>query len=249
MRAVIRLLSATCAGTALLACGSVGVAPPPAPAAYPLADEGEQLVTALEQACLRDPLNPGHWEHLAQALERQGQGARAALMRRQAQSLRAHDAASDYALLAGESAAPAAARTPRTEVVAIGGAMVQLRRVVAGAPPASPSPASPALAEGNLPVRLEISNGNGVTGMAAALARTMRGDDVKVVRLTNVRPYAVPVSRIEYQVDQQAAAQALAARLGMTASAPLEGPQRAEVRIVLGRDMLSAAVLRQRYLK
>ena len=103
--------------------------------------------------------------------------------------------------------------------------------------------------DAHLPVRLEISNGNGVTGMAAALARTMRGDDVKVVRLTNVRPFAVPVSRVEYQSDQQAEALALAARLGMTVTAPREGQQRAEVRIVLGRDLLSPAVLRQRYLK
>ena len=98
-------------------------------------------------------------------------------------------------------------------------------------------------------VRLEISNGNGVTGMAAALARAVRSDDVKVVRLTNMRPFAVPVSRIEYRADQQAAAQALAARLGMTATEPRADNQRAEARIGRGRDPLSLTVLRQRYLK
>ncbi|MBA5636553.1 LytR C-terminal domain-containing protein [Duganella sp. LX20W] len=269
MRTAIRLLSAACAGTALLACGSAGVAPP-GPAGHVLASEGEQAVTALEQACVHDPLDPGHWEQLAQALELQGQGERAALMRRQAQSLRTHDLERDYALLAArrreelersmpnraEEAPPHPPQAlARIEVIAVGGAMVQLRRVAAQAPAGSAlmgqaaSSSSPVAVAGNQPVRLEISNGNGVTGMAAALARTMRGDDVKVVRLTNVRPFAVPVSRVEYRADQQEAAEALATRLGMTVTAPREGQQRAEVRIVLGRDLLSPAVLRQRYLK
>ena len=283
--------------------------------AYLLAGDGGQAVSALEKACVLDPLNAVSWEHLAQALEQQGQGERAALMLRQARSLQAHDVRRDYALLADQSMAPATARalaarrgqdswpdagregehdaTPvvpapqpgwprslaRTEVVAAGGAMVQLRRVAAPAPsPASPAsalapqlplqapdvrpagapaallppsaPVAPALAaNAGMAVRLEISNGNGVTGMAAALARTVRSDDVKVVRLSNVRPFAVPVSRIEYRADQQAVAQVLAARLGMTATEPRADNQRAEVRIVLGRDLLSAAVLRQRYLK
>ncbi|MBA5608521.1 LytR C-terminal domain-containing protein [Duganella sp. FT3S] len=269
MRTAIHFLSAACAGTALLACGSAGVVAPPPPAAYLQADEGEQAITALEKACVLDPLDPGHWEQLALALERQGQGARAALMRKQAQSLRTHDLGSDYALLAARrrelergapdgwaQTAPRPQALARIEVVAVGGAMVQLRRVPAqAAPPSppslppSPSPAPASLAAGEPPVRLEISNGNGVTGMAAALARTMRGDGVRVVRLTNVRPFAVLVSRVEYQSDQRAAAQALASRLGMAVTAPREGQQRAQVRIVLGRDLLSPAVLRQRYLK
>lgn len=272
MRTAIHLLSAACAGTALLACGGAGVVATPPPAAYLLADEGGQAITALEQACVHDPLDPGHWEQLALALERQGQGERAALMRKQAQSLRTHDLGNDYALLAARrrelergapdgsaETAPRPQALARIEVVAVGGAMVQLRRVPAqAAPPSppsppllppSPSPAPASLAAGEPPVRLEISNGNGVTGMAAALARTMRGDDVQVVRLTNLRPFAVPVSRVEYQSDQRAAAQALASRLGMAVTAPREGQQRAQVRIVLGRDLLSPAVLRQRYLK
>jgi Tfp pilus assembly protein PilF len=380
MRTTIRLLSAVCAGTALLACSSAGVAPAPgqlAPApvqarlaaqadgyytlgrnqhaagrygealqsyqhalqldprhvnarngmavlyagqgeyaraitlwqalvhegagtavpqtafllgnlgyAYLLAGDGEQAVSTLEKACVLDPLNAMSWQHLAQALEQQGQGERAALMHRQARSLQAHDAGRDYALLADDSVAPATGRAlaarrqqdiqqeqaadgrdsaapdwpqalARTEVVAAGGAMVQLRRVAAQAsrPPSMPPLASslsaaPALAaSAGLPLRLEISNGNGVTGMAAALARTVGSDDMKVVRLTNVRHFAVPVSRIEYLPDQQAAAQALAARLGMAVTEPRDGNRRAEVRIVLGRDLSSAAVLRQRYLK
>lgn len=283
MRTAIRLLSAACAGTALLACGSAGVVPP-APQSVALPAPAQE-VAALEKACVLDPLDPMHWEHLAQALERQGQDARAALMRRQAQSLRDHDVQRDYALLADDSVAPATARAlaarrrrevapdgapaaqadepegpqprsplARIEVVAVGGAMVLLRRVAAQASPgpvvASAKPAQPASAsDGTPPVRLEISNGNGVNGMAAALARTMRGDDVTVVRLTNVRPFVVPVSRVEYRADQQAAAQALATRLGMTTTVTGEGQQRGDVRIVLGRDLLSAAVLRQRYLK
>ncbi|PHV08952.1 hypothetical protein CSQ96_00180 [Janthinobacterium sp. BJB412] len=283
--------------------------------AYLLSGADEPALAALEQACLLDPLNALSWEHLGELLQRMGQVERAALMRRQAASLRQHDYRRDYALLAaGDGAAagapatlpPSAATTAatsatgtvmaeppvrpptlaQTEVRREGAALVSVHRVAAGAavpvaaaavvppPAAAPSDsrvgfrlaaltgedidpaatlASVALprqgSATSAPARLEISNGNGVAGMAAALARTVAGDALQVVRLSNVRNFAVPSSRIEYRQPQEAAARALAARLGLRVAAQGEARGSAELRIVLGRDLRDPALLRQRYLK
>lgn len=282
--------------------------------AYLLSGANEPALAALEQACLLDPLNALSWEHLGELLQRMGQGERAALMRRQAASLRQHDYRRDYALLAaGDGAVAGAPVTPpppaavaavggggggsgaagpsawppalaQTEVRREGAALVSVRRVAAAAsapppiapiaPPAPPSDGrvgfrlaaltgediDPAATLASVafslrtsatsaPARLEISNGNGVAGMAAALARTVAGDALQVVRLSNVRHFAVPSSRIEYQRPQEAAARVLAARLGLRVAAQGEARGSAELRIVLGRDLRDPALLRQRYLK
>jgi Tfp pilus assembly protein PilF len=276
--------------------------------AYFLSGADEPALAALEQACLLDPLNALSWEHLGELLQRMGQGERAALMRRQAASLRQHDYRRDYALLAGGGgpagapAAPPASATAtataatgtgsvtagppalaQTEVRREGAALVSVHRVAAGAavsssaaPMAAAAPSdrrvgfrlaaltgedidpaatlasvafSPRSWATSAPARLEISNGNGVAGMAAALARTVAGDALQVVRLSNVRHFAVPSSRIEYQQPQEAAARVLAARLGLRVVAQGEARGSAELRIVLGRDLLDPALLRQRYLK
>lgn len=95
------------------------------------------------------------------------------------------------------------------------------------------------------PTPLEISNGNGVTGMAAALARTIGAREWTVVRLSNLKPYAVPVSRVEYRVAQRDAARALAARLGLQAL--VEHDSDAGLRVVLGRDQRDPLALARRY--
>ena len=85
-------------------------------------------------------------------------------------------------------------------------------------------------------VTLEISNGNGVTGAAARLARALDVDGVKTVRLSNLRPFVELQSRIEYRRDQQHMAQALGRRLGLPLQAARGGGAYADMRIVLGHD-------------
>lgn len=98
--------------------------------------------------------------------------------------------------------------------------------------PAQPMPAL---------VRLEISNGNGVTGAAARLARSLSVDGLKTVRLTNVKNFDVPLSRIEYRQDQQRMAESLSERLGLPLKAKDEASPRADMRIVLGHDATQAS--------
>ncbi|TFW18276.1 LytR C-terminal domain-containing protein [Duganella callida] len=201
---------AACAGMLLMACSGMPVEP--------------DLITPLEQACLRDPLNPSRWEQLAAALAVDGQRERAATMYLQAASLRTHDIRQDYAILK-QARDDAVADMPRTLVRQVGPALVEVSRSVA----AQPVTAANAL-------RLEIANGNGVRGAAARLARSLQVDGVRTVRLSNLRPFDVPLSRIEYQRDRKDAAQTLARRLNMPLH-PLRSGAYADMRIVLGHDV------------
>lgn len=199
-------------------------------------DPAEDTITPLEQACLREPLDPARWEQLAAALAVAGERERAATMYLQAASLRKHDVRQDHATL--KQALDEA--LPRTQVRRISAALVEVLRLpgmvnTATATAIAAAPAGEIDASLSI-VRLEISNGNGVTGAAARLARALDVDGVKTVRLSNVRPFVVPQSRIEYRGAQKEMAQALAQRLNLPLQ-PVRGTRPStDMRIVLGHD-------------
>jgi len=237
--AVAALLLAACGGLRTAAT-SVSVAPAVAPA---------NTILALERACLADPLNAAHWARLAAALDADGQRERATRLYQQAATLSVHDARRDYALLAAANGKAAAsvqveayATLPRTQVQQVDAAMVQVVRLPASAAalPVAASTSDP-VAEGVMaaePVRLEISNGNGITGAAARLARTLDVDvdGVKAVRLTNVRNFNVPRTRIEYPQAQQQMAATLSQRLGVPLKVRRAALPDTDLRLVLGHD-------------
>ncbi|OEZ56740.1 hypothetical protein DUGA6_48740 [Duganella sp. HH105] len=235
------VLGAACTGALLMACS--GMAPTPAPVPEP--DTRSAALTALERACLQAPTDASSWEQLGAALEAGGERERAATMFKQAATLRAHDVQRDYMLLkegAAQARAALDASMPRTEVRQIGAALVEVLRIGAAARAGAGADAVAAPAPPG--VRLEISNGNGIAGAAARLARTLDSEGIKATRLTNVRPFVVPLSRIEYQRDQQLLAQTLAQRLGLPLQAYSGKSAYADMRIVLGHDVAQA-----RYLK
>jgi hypothetical protein len=203
------------AGMLLAACGGM-----------PAEEAAEDRLTPLEQACLRDPLDPAKWEQLAAALAMAGDHQRAAGMYLQAASLRRHDMRQDYATLQ-QARDETMSDMPRTQVRRLGPALVEVLRVAAAGSKTEPA----------LPlVRLEISNGNGIAGAAARLARSLQAEGVTTVRLSNLRPFVVPLSRIEYPREQQATAQALSQKLGLPLQQRRGGSAYAELRIVLGHD-------------
>jgi Flp pilus assembly protein TadD len=210
----------------------------------------EAALTALEKACVLDPLNHRAWDHLGSALDKLGLPERAQQMYRQAATLRQHDFKNDYAvapnsgIAAIDSAVAALDRDDewaRTQVEASGGGVFVLRRIPArarvtdagttGADRMNPVPAATA-------VLLEIRNGNGVTGMARSLAGTLRGSDMQVVRLSNQKGFGVKGTRVEYLPDFRASAERLAARFGAAAVVAVPHVGRAEVRLVIGRDLV-----------
>jgi len=203
--------------------------------AYYLADRHGEALWALEQACLLEPGNALWWERLAALLETGGQSVRALAAMRQARQLR------ERAVAAPPAYARAAvdlwpAGMARTEVRQAGAGLVELVRVppavsaTGAAPHAGPAPLRPA------GPGLEISNGNGVRGMAAAWRRRLQGQGVAVTRLTNTRPFDVARTRLETGRESDPLLPLLAARLGVevVAAQPVQGGR---LRLVLGRDL------------
>ncbi len=95
-------------------------------------------------------------------------------------------------------------------------------------------------------VRVEVSNGNGVTGLAKRLAVRLGSERVRTVRLTNQRPFNQARTEVQYREGYVDAASALAQRLEHPAALV---PSKAlapgvDVRLVLGRDLRAQALER-----
>lgn len=230
--------------------------------AYILNGQMDAATAALEKACLLDPLNHRTWQLLGETLRRQGQEARAEQMLRQAATLREHDLRADIASTGSrtgvaalgqalQAPTPAPASMPaqpedagwaRTYVHVSADGMMELRRTnareeVATAPvasaPASVAPEGVAL--------LEISNGNGIAGMARAVARSIGEPGLQVARLSNEPGFDVDQTRIEYGPGRGGAARKLARRLGSAELRQVEQGARSDLRLVLGRDLAGHA--------
>ena len=202
----------------------------------------DNALSALEKACVLDPLNYRAWNHLGNALDKLGQPERAQLMYKQAAALREHDFKADYAL-AQHPVAPAIEKavkaSPRpgdewakTEVRQLANGMFELHRIQAATlSRADDTPVEKAL--------LEIRNGNGVTGMAKALSAKMDSDTLRVVRLSNQRPFDVRQTRVEYQPAFREAAERLADRFGNAVAVEAGSVKPANMRLVIGRDIVN----------
>ena len=206
---------------------------------------------ALERACLLDPLVAHSWELLGEALAALGQDARARQMLRQAASLRQYDLRADFAATGGQTGVAALGQamaalqpTPQSgwaqaQIHVGADGMMELRRIPASAP-VVPSASQSALQPFSLPsavARLEISNGNGVTGMARALARQIDAPGLRVTRLSNQPGFAVRHTRIEYDAAHVDAARRLAQRVGSVHLQEVGHRAPSNLRLVLGRDL------------
>lgn len=90
-------------------------------------------------------------------------------------------------------------------------------------------------------LRLEISNGNGVAGMAARMRDFLQDRGGQVVRLTNAESFDQDRSVLYYRAGSRVAAEALAASLPMSDIDLLEAGSLAgdiEARLLLGRDVV-----------
>jgi hypothetical protein len=115
--------------------------------------------------------------------------------------------------------------------------------LAAGREPALPPPAP---AGGT---SLEIRNGNGVTGMARRLARTLSDASLRVTRLSNQKGFKVEHTRIEYQPGCREAAERLAMRFGDAALVEVDAGESAAVRLVLGRDLMRSKLEARRLIR
>ncbi len=112
-------------------------------------------------------------------------------------------------------------------------------------PQASVSSSNDALVQ-RLGERVEIVNGNGVTGLGRSLRALIAGD-WKVIRVLNHESYTVRSTRIEYAKSHYAAARQLASDLGVSAQLrPKQGIDDVHLRVVLGHDYRNLDPLRSR---
>ena len=95
--------------------------------------------------------------------------------------------------------------------------------------------------------RVELVNGNGVTGLARALRGLIAVKQWQVVRTRNNDQYSVKATRIEYASSYYPAARQLADAIGIDAVLRLNDHQEgSNLRVVLGHDFKSVEPLRQR---
>ena len=88
--------------------------------------------------------------------------------------------------------------------------------------------------------RLEVTNGNGVAGMARLVGRWLATQGLDNVRLTNQRPFAQQTTLIQYRSGHEEEARRVARSLPAGAKA-LTGPPKGSgrhLRVVLGRDWI-----------
>jgi len=172
--------------------------------AYYLGGHLEEARAALERACLMAPSSAVAWERLAALLETLGDSGRALEAMRHARLLREREEGrkrTDKAREDGGSLWPDG--MARVEVRQVSAGLVEVERVehVARVPGAAGT------------TKLEVSNGNGIRGMAAAVAQRLRAEGMQVVRLTNTIPFNVQETRVE-----------------------VRGSGEPQLRIVLGKD-------------
>lgn len=89
------------------------------------------------------------------------------------------------------------------------------------------------------PYSIEVSNGNGVTGMARKVAGFLEGEGYSRARLTNQKPFQVASSQVQYRSGYREQAQSLVLTLpgqpGIAQADDLRGD--ISIRVVLGKDL------------
>jgi len=91
--------------------------------------------------------------------------------------------------------------------------------------------------------RIEICNGNGISGMAASVARWLVARGLPYGRLSNQQQFTQPVTLVQYREGQVTAAERVARAMPMPARAEVQATPglRSDVRVLLGRDLATAA--------
>lgn len=121
----------------------------------------------------------------------------------------------------------------------------QVPQAVASPPPVVAAPSAPAAAiPASVAARVEVSNGNGVTGLARRVAQFMQTQGYRQTRTNNLQSFNQRSTEIQYRAGAQGQARELAALLGvpprLVVVSALE--RQATVRLVLGRDYRQLAV-------
>ena len=90
-------------------------------------------------------------------------------------------------------------------------------------------------------LRVEVANGNGVTGAAGKVGQYLHSQGYPTARLTNQKPFQVRMTQIQYRDGHQAEAQLLQSSLPEALVLVQRNDLRADisVRLVLGKDIVT----------
>jgi hypothetical protein len=84
--------------------------------------------------------------------------------------------------------------------------------------------------------RIEVSNGDGTAGLARRVGTLFGQHGYAVARLTNLRPFGLRSTRIEYRPGHQAQADAMRMLIDSPVQMTEVASAGVDVRVVLGRD-------------
>jgi hypothetical protein len=89
--------------------------------------------------------------------------------------------------------------------------------------------------------RIEVANGNGITGMAKRISNVLNQQGISVSRLSNERPYKQLETKIQYRAGYETAASNLKNALKGHATAVLTPSLSAnlDIRLLLGKDVIT----------
>jgi Flp pilus assembly protein TadD len=138
-------------------------------------------------------------------------------------------------------AVPAAVHPAQLELVQVVPNIYELRRPAERAA----APALLALQPAALPAaRIEVSNGAGVTGLARRVGAMLGQHGYAVARLSNLRPFGLRTTRIEFLPGHQDRADAMRKLIEGPVQIAQVQSGAADVRLVLGTDTQRALALR-----
>lgn len=129
---------------------------------------------------------------------------------------------------------PAAAEASHSRIVQVAPSIYELRPR-----PVSTAAVTPAGRPSERRARVEVSNGNGVTGMARRVGTYLKDSGFAAARLTNQHGFGVAATRVEYRDGYEAEARQVAAAMQRSVDIAPSTTLRHDigVRLVLGKDM------------
>lgn len=206
--------------------------------AYYLKGDFEAAVASLQRAVALDPANRRALNNLGLAYSQLGNAGRAREAFGGAATGDSPVGASQTGRSPPQDPPQVLAQTDsRVQAIQVEPNVYELR-IQQAAPPVAAAAAAGS-AEAALPLRVEVSNGNGVTGMARRVGAYLRGSGFPATRFTNQAIFTVAASRVEYRAGLEADARRIAAAMPQfVAVVPGDGLRKdIGVRLVLGRDL------------
>lgn len=183
-----------------------------------------EAAAAMQRAVALDPANRRAQHNLGMAYAQLGETTKARLAY-------ANAAAPQPETAAMPAAVPEASHS---QIVQVAPNIYELRPRAASTASAMPAdrPSAPR-------ARVEISNGNGITGMAKRVGTYLKDGGFAAARLTNQQGFGVAATRVEYRDGHEAEARQVAAAMPHSVDVTPSTSLRRDigVRLVLGKDM------------